>query len=155
MLLPLSIGWKSDLNNLFFNKTYNSETLTNVSTTFLVDHSYINNTKLFVEPTMLSCNNSNSNDLYYFELHVLLFYIAILSCSAFIQLYFYFKLAMMVVAFCVYIISFEFQMMDECLYSQMYATKPYLKIELLLQMLFFIIFLHLIDRRVNRELKLL
>ena len=152
--MPLSIGWRSDLNNLFINNTYNFKTssLSNVSTQFLFDHSYINNTNLFVEPTML---NSTSNDLFYFELHVLLFYIAILSCSSFIQLYFYFKLAMMAVAFCIYIISFDFQIMYECLYRHMYATKPYLKIEFLLQMLFFIIFLHLIDRRVNEKLKLL
>ena len=49
--------------------------------------------------------NSNSLKIYYFELHLLIFNIAILSCSSFIQLYFYFKLLMMFSAIIIYIVG--------------------------------------------------
>jgi hypothetical protein len=85
---------------------------------------------------------------YYFELHVLLFHIAILSCSTFIQLYFYFKLSMMIIAIMIYAIGFNIHNIYECLNEIMHFNLPFLKLEIMVQIIFFVLFLHLIDRRV-------
>ncbi len=96
-----------------------------------------------------NCENATIATTYYFELHVLMFYIAILSCSSFIQLYFYFKLFMMSLAICVYIFCFNLQSVQGCLAKSSVLNNPFLKIELVLKMIFFVVFLHLIDRRVR------
>ena len=104
------------------------------------------------------CSNNSTYSLtyYYFELHVLLFHIAILSCSTFIQFYFYFKLGMMLIGILIYIIGFHLHGIYECLFATIYASESlaknenliFLKIELILQLVFYVIFLHIIDRRV-------
>jgi hypothetical protein len=104
------------------------------------------------------CSNNSTYSLtyYYFELHVLLFHIAILACSTFIQLYFYFKLGMMLIGILIYIIGFHLHGIYECLFATIYASESlaknenliFLKIELILQLVFYVIFLHIIDRRV-------
>ena len=122
--IGLSVNWNptSIINDDFLNESFDSN-LT------------------IVHNTTTSCT--------YFELHFLIFYIAILSCSSFIQLYFYFKLVMMFVVICVYVLSFNMQMVYECLDRSSLITDLSIKTELILNMLFFIIFLHLIDRRVR------
>ena len=86
---------------------------------------------------------------YYFELHILLFHIAILSCASFIQLYFYFKLTMMFIAILIYIIGLNYQRIYEGLAEPVVINLSFFKAELVLQMFFYVIFLHLIDRRVS------
>lgn len=86
---------------------------------------------------------------YFFELHIWLFYLSILSCSCFIQLYFHFKLVMMIVSLCIYFMALSFNKIYECLYESMGFNLTFLKAELIIQMVFFIGFLHLIDRRVQ------
>ena len=90
---------------------------------------------------------------YFFELHIWLFYLSILSCSCFIQLYFHFKLIMMVLSVCIYLMALSFNKIYECLHESMDFgwSLPFLKAELLIQMVFFIGFLHLIDRRVMKN----
>lgn len=85
---------------------------------------------------------------HFFELNLLLFHLSILSCSSFIQLYFYSKLAMMLIGILVYIIGFNMQQIYECLGQNLTINQSFLKAELLIQMIFYVIFLHLIDRRV-------
>ena len=103
----------------------------------------------------LYCSNNSTYSLtyYYFELHVLLFHIAILSCSTFIQMYFYYKLAMMLIGILIYIIGFHLHGIYECLFATIYESPAeneiiFLKTELILQLVFYVIFLHIIDRRV-------
>lgn len=98
--------------------------------------------------TVCKINSTSQLTYYFFELHVLLFHLSILSCSSFIQIYFYSKLTMMVVGIAVYIIGFNMHKIYECLAESMQFNLPFLKAELLLQMFFYVIFLHLIDRRV-------
>lgn len=95
-----------------------------------------------------STTNPTSLTYYFFELHVLLFYLSILSCSCFIQLYFHFKLVMMSASVCIYLLALNFNKIYECLRESIEFNLPLLKAELLIQMMFFIVFLHLIDRRV-------
>jgi hypothetical protein len=93
--------------------------------------------------------DSNSSLIYnFFELHVLLFHIAVLSCASFIQLYFYYKLVLMFLAVLIYLIGFYIYKIYECLAESMLINQPFLRTELALEMLFYVIFLHLIDRRV-------
>jgi hypothetical protein len=93
--------------------------------------------------------DSNSTLIYnFFELHVLLFHIAVLSCASFIQLYFYYKLVLMFLAVMIYLIGFYMYNIYECLAESMLINQPFLRTELALEMLFYVIFLHLIDRRV-------
>ena len=111
------------------------------------------------QPHMPSC----SLTYYYFELHILLFQIALLACSSFIQLYFVFKLAMMAIAVLVYMLAIGMHNIYESLAESMLDTAVdassglgssniasilLLKIEIFLQIFFFVVFLHLIDRRV-------
>ena len=100
-------------------------------------------------------SSSSSIAFYYFELHVLLFHLAILSCSSFIQLYFYYKLAMMLIAVVIYIVGFNMHKVYECLAESMHMSKgvlPLLRAEIIISLFFYVIFLHLIDRRVNSNL---
>lgn len=84
-----------------------------------------------------------------FELNLLLFNLSILSCCSFIQLYFYSKLSMMLIGILIYIIGFNTQEIFECLGQSIHSVQPLLKFELTIQMIFYVIFLHIIDRRVN------
>lgn len=90
-------------------------------------------------------------NILFFELHVLLFHIAILSCSSFIQLYFYFKLFMMCLAILIYIVGLHWHNIYECLAEsiKLQTNLPFLKMEIIIQMFFYVIFLHMIDRRVS------
>lgn len=102
----------------------------------------------------ISCKTSITPQLgyHFFELNLLLFNLSILSCSSFIQLYFYSKLGMMLIGILIYIIGFNTQEIYECLGQSIHAVQPLLKIELLIQMIFYVIFLHIVDRRVNTNL---
>lgn len=134
--IGLSVNWNPKATNEDFISTFNESFNSNL--TRLVSD---------CNDSLESCHNTTSCT--YFELHFLMFYIAILSCSSFIQLYFYFKLFMMFLVICVYILSFNMQMVYECLNRSSIITDLSIKTELILNMLFFIIFLHLIDRRVR------
>lgn len=98
----------------------------------------------------ISCKTAITPQLgyHFFELNLLLFNLSILSCCAFIQLYFYSKLAMMLIGILIYIIGFNTQEIYECLGQSIHSVQPLLKIELLIQMIFYVIFLHIVDRRV-------
>lgn len=95
------------------------------------------------------CLNFTQATFYYFELHELMFYIAILSCSSFIQLYFYFKFCMMLLVLSAYVASFQLHSSSGCLAKSSILTDPFLKTEVIVKMIFFVIFNHLIDRRVS------
>ena len=102
---------------------------------------------------LLTDNKSNKEHVsfYYFEIHVLLYHISILACSSFVQLYFYFKLLMMIVGISIYLIGFQMQKSYQAVADSMDTTHFFLFAELFIQLFFFVLFLHLIDRRVIRE----
>ncbi|RNA40559.1 adenylate cyclase type 2 [Brachionus plicatilis] len=104
----------------------------------------------------ISCKTAITPQLgyHFFELNLLLFNLSILSCCSFIQLYFYSKLAMMLIGILIYIIGFNTQEIYECLGQSIHSVQPLLKIELLIQMIFYVIFLHLVDRRVELNSRL-
>ena len=85
----------------------------------------------------------NENHL---EIRMLLYFVGILSATSFIQLYFYYKTMAMIGALILYIFTFLIN-------HKVYATDDFIylmfKIETLVQMFFFIILLHIIDRRVS------
>jgi hypothetical protein len=93
-------------------------------------------------------NSTSTLTYYFFEMHILLFYLSILSCSCFIQMYFYYKLLMMLLSLVIYIVALNYNKIFECLAQTMEFNLPFLKAEIIIQSVFFIIFLHLIDRRV-------
>jgi hypothetical protein len=101
------------------------------------------------------CRKSNSTasttvTFYHFELHVLMFLITILSCSSFIHMYFYSKLALMLLALVVYAVGFHLNRIYECLAESIeeQVRLSFLKAQIFIQMFFYVMFLHLIDRRV-------
>ncbi len=104
----------------------------------------------YTEYILKQNNSTTSIKFYNLELHILLFHIAILSCSSFIQLYFYFKLLVMSFAVIIYVIGFNYQRIYDDLASAINLNVTLLQIELVLQMLFYVTLLHLIDRRVNK-----
>lgn len=87
---------------------------------------------------------------YYFEIHVLLFHIAIISCSSFVQLYLYFKLLMMLIGISIYLVGFQLQKSNQLMANSVQVSHLFLFAELLIQLFFFVLFLHLIDRRVSK-----
>lgn len=99
----------------------------------------------------ISCKTTITPQLgfHLFELNLLLFNLSILSCCSFIQLYFYSKLSMMLVGILIFMIGFNTQEIYECLGQSIHSVQPLLKFELTIQMIFYVIFLHIIDRRVN------
>lgn len=105
----------------------------------------------FTEYTFKENNSTASIKFYNLELHILLFHIAILSCSSFIQLYFYFKLLVMAFAIVIYVIGFNYQKIYEDLASTITLNVTLLQTELVLQMIFYVTLLHLIDRRVSLD----
>lgn len=94
-------------------------------------------------------NSTSSLTYYFFEMHILVFYLSILSCGCFIQMYFHYKLVMMLASLIIYIIASNLNRIFECLAETMEFNLPFLKAELIIQSIFFIMFLHLIDRRVS------
>jgi hypothetical protein len=113
-------------------------------------------------PTVVTCERNNSTGsatltFYHFELHVLIFLITILSCSSFIHMYFYSKLVLMFVALIVYAVGFNLNKIYECLADSIHEDPvavhirhiSFLKAQIFIQMFFYVMFLHLIDRRVS------
>jgi hypothetical protein len=156
LFLPLTVEWVPRHSNMLNYKSSNS------NQNYLYDDYGLSSAGLFQnEPeeaieNFTLCKKVNSTTLttltyYHFELHILVYLIAILSCSTFIQMYFYSKLFMMFTALCIYIIGFNFNMIYDCLAESMaehVIRLPFLKAQIFIQMFFFIMFLHLIDRRV-------
>lgn len=105
-------------------------------------------------------NNKNTTldmqpiSFYYFEIYVLLFHIAILSCSSFVQLYFYFKLLMMFIGISIYLVGFQMQKSYQLLADTFNTTHLFLFGELFIQLFFFVLFLHLVDRRIEMNSRL-
>lgn len=141
LLLPLSVEWDSNIAQDFLG-LINSDIIPQYSS-----HNRTNDLSSFILSD--SCQNSTSTTAFYFELHILMFYIAVMSCSSFIQLYFYFKLFMMCAAVCMYVVSFNLHSASGCLIRSSLLNNPFLKTEMVLKMIFFVVFLHLIDRRVS------
>ncbi len=83
-----------------------------------------------------------------FELNLLLIHISILACTSFIQLYFLFKLCMMLMCICIYVTALNWYRIFESLIGDSHYNLIFIKVELVFQMFFYLIFLHLIDRRV-------
>ncbi len=134
-------------NNSEYYYYYSSESNIRIKRSIIDENKDNENSITSTTETDLSPNLSLT--YYYFELHVLLFHIAILSCSTFIQLYFYFKLTMMIIAIIVYAIGFNIHNIYECLNEIMHFNLPFLKLEIMIQLIFFVLFLHLVDRRVS------
>jgi len=134
LILPLTVEWI----NIPFGTASNSNT---------------NPTTKLTTTTTLTDNKSNEEHVsfYYFEIHVLLYHISILACSSFVQLYFYFKLLMMIVGISIYLIGFQMQKSYQTVADSMDTTHFFLFAELFIQLFFFVLFLHLIDRRVIKE----
>jgi hypothetical protein len=137
LILPLTVEWINiPFGTAISSITDPTTTLTTTTTT-----------------TTLTDNKSNKEHVsfYYFEIHVLLYHISILACSSFVQLYFYFKLLMMIVGISIYLIGFQMQKSYQAVADSMDTTHFFLFAELFIQLFFFVLFLHLIDRRVIRE----
>ena len=93
--------------------------------------------------------SSTSIILDYFDIHILIFYIAILSCSAFIQLYFYYKLFIMIIAIAVFIIGFYIHRITDNLNEILEKNVFFFKAEIIIKLIFYVIFLHIVNRQVN------
>ena len=119
-----------------------------------VKHTNIINTNANLTwPVNLNQTNQESKISYhYFEINVLLYHIAILSCSSFIQIYFYFKLLMMIIGISIYWIGFQIQNSYQIVAESLNTPELFLFTELFVQLFFFVLFLHLIDRRVSSEI---
>lgn len=131
LILPLTVEWilspVNHLNHTYFHLNANQKNIT-----------------LDLQPI----------SFYYFEIYVLLFHIAILACSSFVQLYFYFKLLMMFIGISIYLVGFQMQKSYQLLANSMHTTHLFLFGELLIQLVFFVLFLHLIDRRIEMNSRL-
>jgi hypothetical protein len=136
----------NNISNLEYYYYHSNEFIEKIKRSILDENENENSLETNTIDTDLSPNLSLT--YYYFELHVLLFHIAILSCSTFIQLYFYFKLAMMIIAIIIYAVGFNIHNIYECLNEIMHFNLPFLKLEIVVQIIFFVLFLHIIDRRV-------
>jgi hypothetical protein len=124
----------------------NNESLLNTNTN---SNSENDNNRNRMISLQTPCDKSNIFVVYHnFHLHILLFYIAILACSCFIQLYFYYKFIIMFVGILIYVIGLQFHRIYDCLAETMVINQQLLFTEIVVQMFFYIIFLHLIDRRV-------
>ena len=66
-------------------------------------------------------------------------------------MYFYSKLALMTLALIVYIVGFNLNKIYECLAESIedQIRLSLLKMQIVIQMFFYVVFLHLIDRRVS------
>ncbi len=110
----------------------------------------LNSNANFSWPVNLNQTNQESKiSFHYFEINVLLYHIAILSCSSFIQIYFYFKLLMMIIGIIIYLIGFQMQNSYQIVADSLNTPDLFLFAELFVQLFFFVLFLHLIDRRVS------
>jgi class 3 adenylate cyclase len=100
-------------------------------------------------PLNLTLIQENStNDL----INVLIFYVTMLSCTSFIQLYFYYKLIIMILTLLGYIV---FSSVNSTFNYEEYDNPQLFQIEIYIRILFFILFIHLIDRKVSRKKKCL
>ena len=155
--MPLSVKWDS---GIYSNHTY---LIQNFSETNILNES--NNTQIFIplndinkfefnktdaDNILKKCLDKNSSSIIYnnyFDIHILIFYIAILSCSAFIQLYFYYKLVIMIIAVIIFIIGFHIQTINHGLNNLIENTAGF-NAEIIIKLIFYVLFLHMVNRRV-------
>ena len=84
----------------------------------------------------------------YFEIHILIFYISVISCIAFIQLYFYFKLIAMIIAIVIYVIGFHLLKIYDDMSTYTNFSQTILRLQTMINISFYVLFLHIINRRV-------
>lgn len=160
LLLPLTVEWVPSHDNPYHDLNYLS------SSSFDSKNGTISSGGgPYADAANLHSNNHNNSttpcrksnsastttlSYYHFELHVLVFLITILSCSSFMNMYFYSKLVLMLAALAVYLVGFNLNNIYECLADSIeeQIRLSLLKAQIIIQMFFFIVFLHLIDRRV-------
>ena len=128
LFLPLTVEWLPE-------HSYNLEPIL-MSENSNIDYLFA----FYSEKNSINSTAIPTLTYYHFELHLLIFLITILSCSSFIQMYFYSKLVMMLVALSIYAKSMN-EVYDCLAGSLIEPTRlAFLKAQIFIQMFFYIIF---------------
>ena len=151
LILPLLVKWDSstNLDITSFNQTIseNDKKFSNKTGAYNIRKRCISSQN---DSPMI---NNNSLVLDYFDTQILIFYIAILSCSSFIQLYFYYKLFIMIIALIIFIIGFHVHKINGGLSILTNLEKiDGFMAEIIIKLIFYVIFLHIVNRRVSLNL---